>query len=147
MGDLGWLISMYNPTVMNNTNPDRIWQKIPLICFQIYHPEVRWILYDTEPSLRAVEQSYWTQNETRKNISTNFPSLSMKVELLPARLAKLHLKLEDIGTMVVSHLHLDHASNVDLFPGAEKYVHRADLTNALLSVYQTRTRSHVDFDR
>ena len=142
MGDLGWLVSMYNPAVINNTNPDRIWQKIPLTCFLIDHPKVGWILYDTGPSLRATEKSYWTKNETRKNISANFPLLSTEDELLPAQLAKLQLKPEDIGTLVVSHLHWDHAGNVDLFPGAKIYVHKADFTNALVSVYQTPERDH-----
>jgi N-acyl homoserine lactone hydrolase len=142
MGDLGWFIAMYRPATVENLNPPRIWHKIPFTSFLIDHPSVGWILFDTGPSPRALSESYWTQNNTRKATHGMFPISAKEEDLLPAQLEKINLKPEDIGTVVISHLHWDHCGNLELFPHAKIYVHREDFSNALVWTHQTPERDH-----
>lgn len=46
--------------------------------------------------------------------------------LLLEALKKHNLKPSDIGKVFLSHLHFDHANNIELFPNAEIYVSKAE---------------------
>lgn len=50
---------------------------------------------------------------------------------LTDRLAQLRVSPEEIRTIVLSHLHLDHAGGVHLFPNARVYVHQDELEQVL----------------
>lgn len=50
---------------------------------------------------------------------------------LAARLKQLDVKPEDISTLVLSHLHLDHAGCAHLFPQAKIYVHQQELEHVM----------------
>ncbi|MGA7563829.1 MAG: MBL fold metallo-hydrolase [Desulfobaccales bacterium] len=49
---------------------------------------------------------------------------------LAAALAQRQLPLDSIHTVILSHLHFDHAANWDLFPGAEIVVHEEEMDYA-----------------
>ncbi|GAB5602205.1 hypothetical protein FJNA_07300 [Thermus sp. FJN-A] len=51
-------------------------------------------------------------------------------EGLYGRLEALGFSPLDVASVVLSHLHYDHAANADLFPWAEVYVHEAELHHA-----------------
>ncbi|WP_234554768.1 MBL fold metallo-hydrolase [Thermus caliditerrae] len=51
-------------------------------------------------------------------------------EGLGQRLSALGVPLEAVEVVVLSHLHFDHAANVDLFPQAEVVVHERELDHA-----------------
>ena len=59
--------------------------------------------------------------------------------MLDARLARMGLKPEDIDLLVLTHLHLDHAGNLDLFCGTPAgngvIVHELELKQALFDVF------------
>ncbi len=50
-------------------------------------------------------------------------------EGLYARLKALGVSPEEVALVVVSHLHFDHAANLDLFPWAEVVIHPAELAH------------------
>jgi glyoxylase-like metal-dependent hydrolase (beta-lactamase superfamily II) len=47
------------------------------------------------------------------------------------RLAQIHVRPEEITTLVVSHLHLDHAGCIHLFPNATVYVQETELKKTM----------------
>ncbi len=49
---------------------------------------------------------------------------------LVAALTQRQIALDSIHTVVLSHLHFDHAANWDLFPGAEIVVHEKEMEYA-----------------
>lgn len=48
-----------------------------------------------------------------------------RMSLLP-RLAELHIKPEDIDTLIISHFHTDHVFNYDFFPNARIIMHETE---------------------
>ncbi|WP_185022459.1 N-acyl homoserine lactonase family protein [Rathayibacter sp. PhB185] len=52
---------------------------------------------------------------------------------LESGLAAAGLRFEDIDTVVLTHLHFDHAANAELFPRADLVVHEAELAHATQS--------------
>lgn len=60
-------------------------------------------------------------------------------------LAKHGLKPEDIGTVMYTHLHNDHAGGLALFPDAKTYFQRDEYINLLYQVPGQKVRS--DFDK
>lgn len=56
-------------------------------------------------------------------LDTGLSSLRMK---LPLRLRSLGIQCEDIDAVLLTHLHHDHAANIDLFPNAELYFAEED---------------------
>ena len=46
-------------------------------------------------------------------------------------LADIGVKIEDIQTLVVSHLHVDHGWNIDVFPDAQLIVQRDEIIAAI----------------
>ncbi|PYN13036.1 MAG: hypothetical protein DME05_19960, partial [Candidatus Rokuibacteriota bacterium] len=53
-----------------------------------------------------------------------------KDDAIPAQLAKIGLKIDDIKYVVLGHMHLDHGGNVCKFPKATFLVQRAEMKNA-----------------
>lgn len=52
-------------------------------------------------------------------------------ETLPQALAQLDVSLEEVDTIVLTHLHWDHCFNTELFPQAKVYVQREELRYAI----------------
>jgi glyoxylase-like metal-dependent hydrolase (beta-lactamase superfamily II) len=52
-------------------------------------------------------------------------------ETLCGALAEIGVKPADIGTLILTHLHFDHAWNLDLFPAAQIVVQRDELIHAI----------------
>ncbi|MDW8357779.1 MBL fold metallo-hydrolase [Thermus sp.] len=51
-------------------------------------------------------------------------------ENLPSRLTEVGIAPQHVSVVILSHLHFDHAANVDLFPWAEVIVHKHELEHA-----------------
>jgi len=111
-----------NPHVQNT------WIKLPVMAFLIDTGN-GYILYDTGSNPEAMN-GYW-QNLMQEV----YPLYQTEDERLENQLALCGIKPEDIKTVVLSHMHLDHAGNLQLFPHAEIYVPKADYLNALAAVH------------
>ncbi|MDF2647815.1 MAG: N-acyl homoserine lactonase family protein [Paenibacillus sp.] len=59
---------------------------------------------------------------------------AVEVETPAEVLAKVGLKPEDINKVVLSHLHFDHAGNVDQFPKAHFYLQKSELAGWVSSL-------------
>ncbi|MGI6072322.1 MAG: N-acyl homoserine lactonase family protein [Lachnospiraceae bacterium] len=122
--DKNFMVAGTNCATVHNPNPDFEWIRIPMQAFLIDHPEGGYILFDTgcapdhEEAWPAFikEQSPYTATEEQ--------------HLLP-RLAALGVKPEDVKTVIMSHLHVDHAGCLSFFKNAEVYVHDDEFTNTI----------------
>ncbi len=113
-----------NPIVQNE------WIKIPVIGVLIDTGD-EYILYDTGCNPEAMN-GYWSNR-----MQETSPCYMTEDQRLENQLALCGVKPEDIHTVVLSHLHVDHAGNLQLFPHADVYVPGEDYKNALVTVHQT----------
>lgn len=105
------------------------WIKLPVMAFLI-ETEDGYILYDTGSHPDAMK-GYWP-----KNLQEIYPLYQKPEERLENQLALCGVKPEDIKTVVISHMHLDHAGGLYLFPHADIYVPKEDYECALVSVHK-----------
>mgnify|MGYP004693157115 CR=1 FL=1 len=117
----------HQPSVRNE------WIRLPVLSFLIDTGE-GYILYDTGSNPDAMN-GYW-QN-TMQEI---YPLYQKEEQRLEKQLEKCGVKPEEINTVILSHMHLDHAGNLQLFPHANIYVPKADYENGLVAVHRTSDR-------
>jgi len=65
-------------------------------------------------------------------------------QTIPAQLAKLGLKPEDVDTVIVSHTHVDHFGGIGYFRHANVYVPEEDWVHALVTMHRTSDTSQYD---
>lgn len=123
-------------TIGTRSNPhiENSWIKLPVMAFLIETDDKEYILYDTGSNPEAMN-GYW------QNIMQEiYPLYQTEEQRLENQLALCGVKPEDIKTVVLSHMHLDHAGNLQLFPHADVYVPKADYLNGLAAVHATPNR-------
>ncbi|MDC7125143.1 MAG: N-acyl homoserine lactonase family protein [Spirochaetales bacterium] len=108
------------------------WIKLPVMAFLI-ETETGYILYDTGSHPDAMK-GYWPEG-----LQQVYPLYQKEEERLENQLKLTGVKPEDIKTVVVSHLHLDHAGGLNLLKHADVYVAKADFMHA-----QTQVRLNPD---
>lgn len=84
------------------------------------HDGMQWVLVDSGMPSAEEMQAKW-KVEARGG----------GVEMLRGALAKIGVKPEQIGMLILSHLHFDHAWNLELFPQAQIVVQRTELFHAI----------------
>jgi len=104
--------------------------KLPVMAFLI-ETDDGYILYDTGSNPEAMN-GYWP-----KHLQEIYPSYQSEDERLENQLVKCGVKPEDIKTVVLSHFHMDHSGNLNLFPHADVYAPKADFLNAMVSVHSS----------
>ncbi|WP_343207920.1 N-acyl homoserine lactonase family protein [Anaerolentibacter hominis] len=115
-----------SPAVQNE------WIKLPVMTFLIQTDD-GYILYDTGSNPEAMN-GYWPEN-----LREIYPLYQKTEERLENQLKLCGVSPEDVKTVVISHLHLDHAGNLHLFPHADVYVPKADFMHG-----QTQVRLNPD---
>ena len=115
-----------NPYVQNE------WVKLPIMAVLIDHPDGK-ILYDLGSNPEAMN-GYWP-----KNLQEIYPLYQTKEQRLENQLALCGTKPDEITKVIISHMHLDHAGNLNMFKHADVYVSKADYMYA-----QTQVRLNED---
>lgn len=115
-----------NPHIQNQ------WIKLPVMAFLIDTGD-GYILYDTGSNPDAMK-GYWP-----KNLQEVYPLYQSDEERLENQLKLCGVKPEEIHTVILSHMHLDHAGNLHLFKHADVYVPKEDFMHA-----QTQVRLNPD---
>ncbi len=117
--DSNWMVAMSVKGTLENKNPRTKWIKIPVYSVLVDHPNGK-ILYDTGCPPEAMK-GYWPPG-----LKSIFPYYYKNNQLLLKQLNFTGTSPDEIKTVILSHLHLDHAGNMHLFKPADIYVHRKD---------------------
>jgi glyoxylase-like metal-dependent hydrolase (beta-lactamase superfamily II) len=122
----GWLecdknsmVAMSAAATLSNKDAKCEWIKIPVPAVLIDHPDGK-ILYDVGCNPKAMD-GYWPEG-----LKEVFPFYKRDEQDLTKQLALCNTKPEEIKTVILSHMHLDHAGNLDLFKHADVFVHKKD---------------------
>lgn len=125
--DQNWMVAMSVVGTRDCPRAATNWIRIPVFAVLIDH-HGRKILYDTGCHPAAM-QGYWPAS-----LQGLFPHHCEAHQSLTHQLALAHTAPEEIRTVVLSHLHLDHAGNLHQFPDADVYVPRKDFEHGLALV-------------
>ena len=118
-GDSNWIVAMSVYGTLEDKTPPVKWISIPVYCVLIDHPEGK-ILFDTGCHPDAMN-GYWPSN-----LRSCFPYYYSDNQRLVNQLKLTGINPQEIKTVILSHLHLDHAGNSHLFRQADVYVHKKD---------------------
>ncbi len=115
--DKGWLTAMHDVGKII---------KVPVSMFIIDHPRGL-TLYDTGNNVAVSDgkcESHWGK------LCSAFLPIQKREEVIDKQLEKLGYKVEDVKYVILSHMHLDHAGNMEMFPNATHVVQKEELKTA-----------------
>ncbi len=97
----------------------------PVSFYVITHPKGN-IIFDTGNNDKTITDpdGWWGP------LAKGFGLKMTKDDAIPAQLAKIGLKTDDIKYVIVGHLHLDHGGNISQFPNATLVVQNDELKAA-----------------
>jgi N-acyl homoserine lactone hydrolase len=110
--DMRWLLIANNFGSRRNTSPPTTWYECPTLSLVIDHPDGK-ILFDTSCPRD------WEDRWGPAGINEIFPYDAVKdEEFIDSSIKRLGLEPSDFKTVLLSHLHFDHAGNLRLFEGS-----------------------------
>jgi glyoxylase-like metal-dependent hydrolase (beta-lactamase superfamily II) len=118
--DANVIIANTTKATMSNPHIPAQWVKIPIIAAVIITDDDKIILYDCGSNYAAMN-GYWTHSLTESAPFYHTPEQKIRKQL-----ALCGLTPENIDTLILSHMHLDHMGNVELFKNCK-----------IIMVYQT----------
>jgi glyoxylase-like metal-dependent hydrolase (beta-lactamase superfamily II) len=116
----------------DNSKVTNEWIKLPVPAFLI-ETDNGYVLFDTGSNPEAMN-GYWPEN-----LQQIYPLYQTFEERLENQLKLCGVSPKDISTVILSHMHLDHAGNLQLFEHANVYVPKLDFMYA-----QTQVRLNSD---
>ncbi|MDR1816483.1 MAG: N-acyl homoserine lactonase family protein [Clostridiales Family XIII bacterium] len=105
-----------------NQNPVAQWIPFPVLAVLVETAD-GYVLFDTGCHIREADLP--------DGYDTPSPFFSSEEQTIAPQLARIGVKPEDVHTIVISHLHCDHAGYLYLFKGADVYVADKELTQAM----------------
>ena len=116
--DKGWLTAMRDVGKII---------KVPVAMYIIDHPRGL-VIYDTGNNVAVSDgkcDGYWG-----KGLCAVFTPDQKRDEVIDKWLEKFGYKVEDVKYVILSHLHLDHAGNMEMFPNATHVVQKVEMKTA-----------------
>lgn len=132
--DKGWLTAMLDVGKMI---------KVPVAMYIIDHPRGL-VLYDTGNNVAVSDgkcESHWGK------LCKAFQPIQKRNEVIDKWLEKFGYKVDDVKYVILSHMHLDHAGNMEMFPNATHVVQKVEMKTAWWpEKYQASAFVMGDFD-
>ncbi|MEM6805361.1 MAG: N-acyl homoserine lactonase family protein [Bacteroidota bacterium] len=92
---------------------------LPIYTWVIEHPEGN-ILIDTGENSQVNQKDYFSCDKVNGLVYRSILKFDIDQKReLPAQLAKINMKVDDIRWVILTHLHLDHVDGIQFFPKAE----------------------------
>ncbi len=104
--------------------------KLPVMAVLIDHPDGK-ILYDLGSNPNAMH-GYWPEH-----LRKVYPLFQTEAQQLENQLELCCTNVDEIKTIVLSHFHLDHCGNLNLFPRAVVYAPKEDYIHSQCLVRQS----------
>ncbi len=115
--DQGWLTAMLN-------HGNKI--DVPVPMYIIDHPKGL-VVFDTGMNIKVVPDngsSYWGP------VAGAFKPTMTRDQGIDRQLQRIGKSVDDVKYVIHSHMHLDHAGNIAMFPNATHILRKAELNNA-----------------
>jgi glyoxylase-like metal-dependent hydrolase (beta-lactamase superfamily II) len=100
--------------------------KVPVAMYIIDHPRGL-VVYDTGNNVAVSDgqcESYWGK------LCQAFLPIQKREEVIDKWLEKFGYSTDDVKYVVLSHMHLDHAGNMEMFPNATHVVQKVEMKTA-----------------
>jgi N-acyl homoserine lactone hydrolase len=108
---------------------DREWTEwLPIYAWAIEHPEGI-IVVDTGETSRVTEPGYLPSWHPFYRLAASFDV--KPADEIGTQLRKVGISPEDVGTVIITHLHTDHAGGLHHFPGSKIFVADGEYKSAL----------------
>ncbi len=113
--DLVWLlIDAHRMGTAENPTPARDWVEVPTHVVYIEHPDGTKLMWDT-----GVPRD-WDTRWATPGFNKWFPVDTVTPDMwLDSQLRQLNIEAADIDYLMISHLHMDHAANAQLWAGTD----------------------------
>lgn len=133
--DANWMVAMSVVGTKGDPHPPAQWINIPVYAVLIDHPDGK-ILFDTgcSPQSRCDDQA-------------QFPYYHEDRQTLTKQLELAGTRPDEIQTVVLSHLHFDHAGNIDLFKHARFVLSRKEFDSVKPANLAEQNCRFVDSDQ
>lgn len=128
--DKNCIVALSTIGTKSHPHVENKWVKLPVPAYLI-KTDNGYIVYDTGSNPDSMK-GYWP-----KSMQEIYPMYQKEEERLENQLALCGVKPEEVKTVILSHLHLDHAGNLNLFPNADVYVPGEDYKYALARTHMT----------
>ncbi len=128
--DMNLIISAFVIGTKSNPTPTAPWDWLPIDSILIDHPEKGKILLDMGCHPDAMN-GYWP-----KSVQELSPYYYEPEQTMEKQLALCGVKPEEIKTIILSHMHIDHSGYLYMFPNAEVYVQRDEFAAALSYAFE-----------
>lgn len=129
--DKNWNVAMHQYATVLDPNPTPIMVTVPMVSVLIRHPTEGNILYD---------MGAHTSTKLDPIVQAKFPAEIRREDYLDEKLKSIGLSVHDISTLIVSHMHWDHAEGLKFFantPAAKNiYVGYDDFQESLVSTHR-----------
>lgn len=115
--DKGWLTAMRDVGKII---------RVPVAMYIIDHPRGL-VVYDTGNNVAVSDgqcESHWGK------LCSAFLPIQKREEVIDKWLEKFGYKVDDVKYVILSHMHLDHAGNMEMFPNATHVVQKAEMKTA-----------------
>lgn len=137
--DLNFNIALSTAASAADKHPPAVWADMPSYSILIDHPTEGYILYDCGSPTDAATR--WPTPITAGIEITFKPGTGIEDQL-----ALVGVDVTDVKKIIMSHMHMDHIGNVDLFKDtADFYVSREEAGFAFSTVYATPDASKHGF--
>ena len=100
--------------------------RVPIAMYIIDHPRGL-VLYDTGNNVAVSDgkcETHWGK------LCQSFQPIQRRDEVIDKWLEKFGYSVDDVKYVIVSHMHLDHAGNVEMFPDATIVVQKEEMRTA-----------------
>lgn len=138
--DLNWIMEMANVATRSNKNSPAKWLRIPTYSVLVDHPDRRFIFDLSCPP--DAGDGHW-----RQELFDLFPYYHTEEQKLQNQLKRIGFTLEDIPNVILSHLHMDHAGNLNLFKHAKVFVNRKEFEHAHSTVQNPDPATHGAYNK
>ncbi len=128
--DSNQMVALDTCATANDKSSSHKWIRIPVYSVLIDHPDAK-IIFDTGCHPDAMT-GRWPPS-----LTPMFPYTFNNAQRIENQLKLAGFGPKDVDVVVQSHLHADHAGNLDQFTHCDVFVHKADFEFGLRMVHQT----------
>jgi glyoxylase-like metal-dependent hydrolase (beta-lactamase superfamily II) len=137
--DMNFVVANTTFATADNLNVTSKWGRIPMVSALIITDDGKKIIYDCGSNYDGMN-GYWRELTVKMS-----PFYYKPEQKLNYQLGLCGVKASEIDTLIISHMHLDHIGNIELFKDAQVIVDRKEFAHALSMVHASMNVNEQGF--